>query len=225
MTKDSLKKIYIGASSQGASPEEKIKISAAAKRICKILDSEGYEYFADGGIKDERINVTARNVTVPSEYFPADSVVSSLVKFRLDNDPAILAKDIAMCNWVDDLFAQSLGCIFFVGRSNLGVGVEIVAALMANIQCLVLVGIDHLSSLVNGKTTRLLNVCRYRDETVGRDISVWLRKIEGGLDRDLRFLVSSEMEKWLNLKATELEFKGVPEFVRHILNQYRSENL
>ena len=224
------KHIYIGASSQGATPEEKERITAHVSDICGILKSNGYIALADGGLKDKRIHKSSRTVSIPQEYHPSESVVTSLTGLRLDGNAEKLAYDIAMCNWVDDLFSKSLGCIFIVVRSNLGIGIEFLTALkIIQTQCLVLVdliGSDGkpypISSLVNGQTSRLLTVSRWENETIEKEVKAFLKKVESGLDRDLRFLVSTETESWLKSMAKEYDFKGVPELVRHILGKARA---
>jgi hypothetical protein len=222
------KEIYIGTSSRGASAEEKEVIAKQVKTICKLIEQRpGYSYFAEGGLKDVTVNKSRPKTPVPKEYYDfSDAMFSSISALRVDGDNSQdLRYDIAMCNWVDDLLSRAHGCIFIIGRSSLGVGIELFWALrVLQKQCLVLYSTENISSLVNGQKTRLLTVSRYNDETVERDVKEFLDKVETGLDRDLRFLVSVDTEMWMRKKAAELGFSGISDFARHILTQARTKN-
>lgn len=225
MTKIIEKKIiYIGASSQGASQEEKVVIANNVKSVCKIIEGRGYSYFADGGLKDTTVNKSRRKVVVPEDYYGfSDSMVSSISALRVDgvNDQE-LRYDIAMCNWVEDLLTRAHGCIFIVGRSSLGVGCELFWGLrILQKHCLVLYSTGNISSIVNGQKTRLLTVSPYRNETVERDVTDFLDSVEGRLEKDLRFLVSADTEIWLRRRADALGFNNASDFARHVLTQER----
>lgn len=227
------KNIYIGASSQGATLTEKEIIAAHVRRICEVIETEGYNVFADGGLKDSKIHKGARNVVIPKQYLPPESLVTSLTGLRLDGNADKLAYDIGMVRWVDDLYTQSLGCVFVVKRSNLGIGIEFLNALkIIQMQTLVLVDlVDEagkeypISSLVNGQTSRLLTVSRWRDETVKDELLKFLNKIESGLDRDMRFQISYELETWLKDAVQKYDFKNTNDLARYCLNYVRTRDI
>lgn len=238
MPKNSEKYIYIGFSSRGASNEEKLRISADVKKICSVISTEGFSYYADESLLSPSVNKTNPKSDIPKRYFTdiSESTIESIAGLRANNDPEKLRNDIAMCNWVDDLFEKSSGCIWYIGRSWLGGGVEIMTALeKLERQCLLLFSTESISSLLNGNLSRLLTIretgrlieksrTREFDNTlVEQYVRTFLKKIESRFDRELRFKVSSETERWVLNSARKGGFKSSNEYLRDLLRRERGE--
>lgn len=211
--------IYIISSITGRDAEVAKASAGHLKRICDILDSRGYGYFAEGML-DSNIHVGNRKFDIPKRFYDeiTESVLNSVIALRLDGNRELLKKDMAMCAWTRHLMQSSVGTICYFGRSYLGGGVEIERVINAKQQCLVTFTTDGISSLINGSSSRLLTVRRYSDEKIEQYVDEFLDKVHGGLDHMIRFSVDSIMKRRIEV-AAEKENEDVPGYMRKLVRR------
>lgn len=214
--------IYLGASIRGASDKEKSIISSHVKIVCGILDTFGYRYHIDKSMLDTKVNRANPDVEIPKKFYSgiSESLVEKIAGLRDENET--LRDDIAMCRWTDYLLENSSGGIWLHDRSQTGLGIEVLRALFElERHCLVLYSTRSVSSLLKGRTTRLLMTRRWNDETVENAISEFIKKIEGKYDHARRILLSAELDAFAEKRAKELALAGVPEYLRDLIRQDR----
>lgn len=215
-----VKTIYIGASIRGATPEQKVTISSHVNTVCKIIRARGYAYYVDKSMLDPTVNVTNPKLTVPRQFYNgiSDSLVEKISGLRHLEKGDSLRYDIAMCRWTDHLLETSSGCIWLHDRSQTGLGIEVLRALYElERQCLVLYSTKNITSLLKGRTTRLLTTRRWNDDGVKFEIESFLDKIEGGYDKSHRVLLSAELEHFAKQQARLLSHGKISEYVRELI--------
>lgn len=221
------KTIYIGASIRGADPEEKKLIVSHVRTVCDLIKAHGYEYFVDKSMLDTTINVTRPVVKIPRRFYKgiSKSLFNKIVGLRDTENRSTLRDDIAMCRWTDELLVSAAGCIWLHDRSQTGSGIEIYRALYElDRQCLVFYSTRSITSLLKGRTTRLLTTRRWNDDTVDKEIEKFLGKIESGYDRACRVLLSEELESFARQQAKALADGGVSEYIRGLIMADREKN-
>lgn len=216
------KTIYIGASIRGASPEEKVLITSHVKAVCGIIREYGYAYYVDKSMLDAGVNVSNPVVKIPRRFYEniSDSLVEKIAGLRDIDKGGDLRYDIAMCRWTDELLENSSGCIWLHDRSQTGLGIEVLRALYElERHCLVFYSTRSITSLLKGRTTRLLTTRRWIEDTAAlkKEIESFLKKTEGAYDKPCRVLLSPELDHFANQRARELAHGKVSEYVRELI--------
>lgn len=220
------KTIYIGASIRGATPDEKKVIASHVRTVCEIVRTNGYAYYVDKSMLDPTVNVNNPTVPIPRRFYRniSDSLVEKIAGLREVEDGQDLRYDIAMCRWTDELLETSAGCIWLHDRSQTGLGIEVLRALYElERHCLVLYSTRSITSLLKGRTTRLLTTRRWRDDTVKDEVVAFLKKLDSAYDKPRRVLLSPELDHFAEQRARELALSGASEYIRELISEDRKK--
>lgn len=221
--------IFLGASIRGRNPEESERIADHVRKIAAVLDELGFSY--DSAILTNRaiFSGSAEQPKIPSQYLKmSKQLIKSVSGLRYHRDTEKIRQDIAIHRWSLDLIRKSIGCIWEGSRSYAGLGFEVAAALEMERHCLVLFdrpGANQtVSSILAGSTSRLLHIKQFKDESFREVIEKFCGKIQGALDKVIRFNVSVDMEKRLEEAVKRYEFSDRSEYIRFLIEQDTSKN-
>lgn len=220
--------IFLGASIRGRNPEESEKIAGNIRKIAAVLDDLGFSY--DSAILTNRAiySGSAEQPDIPKQYLKmSKQLIKSVSGLRYNGDKEKIRVDIAIHRWSLDLIKKSIGCIWEGSRSYAGLGFEVAAALEMERHCLILfdrpAANQTVSSILAGSTSRLLHVKQF-DENYREVLEKFCAKIQGALDKVIRFNVSVDMEKRLEEAVKRYEFSDRSEYIRFLIEQDLNKN-
>lgn len=218
------KYVFIGASIRGRTAEEGEGIADRVGKIARILDELGYGYDSAVIANKDIYRGSGEQPEIPEEFFKVSKAYLNSIR-GLRAYPSDLKKiktDIAMHRWAMSLIKKSVGCIWEGSRSYAGMGFEIAEALHMDRHCLVLYDRpphQTISSVIAGSLSRLLVVRQFKQETYREEIREFTRKIEGGLDKVIRFNASVEMEMRIEKALRKYEFMDRSEYIRYLIQK------